>query len=163
MSSNYYSDIFPEQMFPDVELGSVVLTKNTLTVSINDSTLAKTREPSSEWVLSKDDEHGLFYGEGDMIFSYKGAASLKWRNLHEKIWREGGLELLPRLAALDLVRRDPNLSILDIFHNKPDLSIDLQFSNRKKGFVLYIQLEKVTHFEWSGEEYDEYSDPERFR
>ena len=120
MANEYYSDIFPAQMFPDVELGSVALTKNTLTVSVNDSQLAQTGDPASEWVMSKDDEDGLFYGEGDMIFSYKGAATLKWRNLHEKIWREGGRELLPRLAALDLVRRDPDSSML------------LQFSNREE-------------------------------
>ena len=152
MANEYYSDIFPEQMFPDVELGSVALTENTLTVSINDSQLAKTGDPASEWVMSKDDEDGLFYGEGDMIFSYEGAATLKWRNLREKVWHEGGQELLPRLAALDLVRRNDDSSML------------LQFSNREEeeGFVLSILLENVETVEWTGEEEEEEEEEDEF-
>ena len=148
MARKHHPSIFPAQMFPDVELGSVALTKNTLTITINDSTLAETGDPASEWVMSKDDEDGLFYGKGDMIFSYKGAATLQWRNLHEKIWREGGQELLPRLAALDLVRRAPDSSML------------LQFSNREEeeGFVLSIRLEDVDGIEWTGEEYQDYDE-----
>ena len=163
MGYKYCTSSFPAQMFPDVELGRVVLTENTLSITIKDSTFKKTGDPASKWVMSREDYTALFYGKGKMIFFYEGPATLKWRNLHKQIWYEGGRDLLPHLAELEIVRRKPNLSILDIFDNKPDLSIDLQFSNRKKGFVLYIQLEKVTHFEWSGGVYDEYSDPDLFR
>ena len=147
MAGTFDSDLFPAQMFPDVKLGGVSLDKNKMTISINDSLLAKTGESASKWVMSRD-ENPQFIGEGDMIFSYKGAATLKWRNLHEKIWREGGRELLPRLAALDLVRRDPDSSML------------LQFSNREEeeGFVLSILLEDVEDIEWTGSEYQDYDE-----
>ena len=163
MGYQYCTSSFPAQMFPDVKLGRVVLTENTLSIAVKDSTFKKTGDATSKWVMSKRAYKARFYGEGDMIFFYEGPATLKWRNLHEKIWHEGGRKPLPRLTSLDIVRRKPNPPIREILDNEPDFSIDLQFSNRKKGFVLYIQLEKVTHFEWSGEIYDEYSDPERFR
>ncbi|MDM8216734.1 hypothetical protein QUW15_11340 [Desulfovibrio piger] len=163
MGYKYCPYMFPAQMFPDVELGKVVLTENTLTISVNDSTLKETGEPASEWVLSKDAEEGFIYGDGDMIIFYEGPATLKWRNLHEKIWHEGGRDLLPRLTALDIIRREPNPPILEILSQEPDFSLALQFSNREEeeGFVLYIQLEKYTGFEWNGRVYDEYSDPDR--
>ena len=163
MGYKYSTYVFPKRMFPDVELGRVVLTENTLSITIKDSTYEKTGNPASEWLMSREDYKALFYGKGKMIFFYEGPATLKWRNLHKQIWYEGGRDLLPHLADLEIVRREPNPPILEILNQRPDFSIDLQFSNRKKGFVLYIQLEKVTRFEWSGEIYDEYSDPERFR
>ena len=163
MGHQYSTYVFPKRMFPDVELGRVVLTENTLSITIKDSTYEKTGNPASEWLMSKRAYKALFYGKGKMIFFYEGPATLKWRNLHKQIWYEGGRDLLPHLAELEIVRREPNPPILEILDNEPDFSIDLQFSNRKKGFVLYIQLEKVTCFSWNGEIYDEYSDPERFR
>ena len=131
MTTQFDPSLFPPQLFPDVELQNVSLDRGRLTISVSDSGWGL-------WTYSED--RTLFYDEGAMMFSYKDAASLQWKNLHEKFWREGGQELLPRLAALEFIRRNPD-----------DGSLLFQFSNRERGFLLAVLLKGVESVAWTGE------------
>lgn len=127
MSIEFPLAIFPTQLFPDAELKCVSLEATTLTIAVSDS----------DWALSGNDN--LFFGSGDMIFQYTGAATLGWRNVRETGWHKGGPELPARLAALDFIRRQPDDSWL------------FQFSSREQGFVVSLLLEKVTRIDWTGD------------
>ena len=127
MTTEFPLDIFPVQLFPDAEVKRVSLEAATLTITVSDS----------DWALSEDEE--LFFGPGDMIFQYTGAATLGWRSVQETGWHGGGPELLTRLTALDFIRRQPDGSWL------------FQFSCRAQGFVVSLLLEKITRIDWTGD------------
>lgn len=131
MTTAFSPDVFPALLFPDAELENVALGNDELTVSVTG--------PDSEWFLSEADDAGLFFGEGDMIFHYEGAAALRWRQLAENNWHEGDPGLPARSAALDFIRREAADTLL------------FQFSNREEDLVVTLLLEGVTRIEWTGE------------
>ena len=131
MTTAFSPDVFPALLFPDAELENVALGNGELTVSVTG--------PDSEWFLSEADDAGLFFGEGDMIFHYEGAAALRWRQLAENNWHEGDPGLPARSAALDFIRREAADTLL------------FQFSNREEDLVVTLLLEGVTRIEWTGE------------
>ncbi|MDM8216736.1 hypothetical protein QUW15_11350 [Desulfovibrio piger] len=137
MTTEFPLDIFPTQLFPDTALQQIRLDAASLTIAAS----------NSEWGFTEDET--LFYGPGEMIFQYEGAATLQWRNLHETRWHESGPELLPRLAALEFIRRQPDESWL------------FQFSSRRQGFVATLLLHRVTRIDWTGDADEELIQMER--
>ena len=129
MSTEFPLDLFPVQLFPDVELDAVRVNdaEKTLIISVSDS----------GWALSQDIE--FFFGEGDMVFHFSGQPEIGWKCLDKETWDVGGLDLLHHLDALEIIRRQSNGSWL------------FQFATRQNGCSLVVVLESVTKIEWTGE------------
>lgn len=127
MATEFPLALFPKQLFPDVELKEIGFCGASMVISVTES----------EWAIS--DEIAYFYGPGDMIFHFSGEPSINLKCVKKMECKTDVQDCLAELESLEVIRRQDDSSWL------------FQFSNRARGFIVDITLDKVSKIEWTGE------------
>lgn len=130
MPKEFPLELFPIQIFPEVLLEAVTVDseKKTLTISVNDS----------GWALSRDIE--FFFGPGDMIFFFSGNIQMGYKQPADNTWQKtNNQELLTHFGELEFIKKQHDGTWL------------FRFANREKDYLSAIILDDVVKIEWTGE------------
>lgn len=130
MTKEFPLELFPVQLFPEVELEAVTVdsANKVLTISVSDS----------GWALTRDIE--FFFGPGDMLFSFSGEMQIAHKQQTDTTWKkENRQELLQYVVELEIIKK------------QEDGTWMFTFANREKGYLVAIILDAIVKIEWSGE------------